>query len=202
MCPTYYSFDPILEKVFGARPENYWDDLGGSLDAGIDFFWTGDKVCSRTYSASSLAPIAEQMRRPPVLWDNYPVNDGARMSRRLHLLPFENRPGPPDDWVRGHLVNPMNQAWLSRLPLLTLADTEGGSEQRFVRASAQCCPGPLAKLLLRDLELFSGVGLDGIPEGDKQALLSDYNAYAHPVAVEVCQWLRGEYAFDPACLTD
>ncbi|MEM8934075.1 MAG: sulfatase-like hydrolase/transferase, partial [Acidobacteriota bacterium] len=31
-CPTYYSFDPALERVFGAMPENYLTDFGRLLD--------------------------------------------------------------------------------------------------------------------------------------------------------------------------
>ena len=44
---------------------------------------------------ASLKDITELMRRPPVLWDNYPVNDSAKMSRHLHLAPFEGRPCEP-----------------------------------------------------------------------------------------------------------
>ncbi|MEM9684412.1 MAG: beta-N-acetylglucosaminidase domain-containing protein, partial [Pseudomonadota bacterium] len=50
-CPTYYSFDPALERVFGAMPENYLTDLGRLLDPAIDVFWTGPEVCSRRYPA-------------------------------------------------------------------------------------------------------------------------------------------------------
>lgn len=202
MCPSYYSFDPVLEKVFGPRPPRYWDELGARLDHGIGFFWTGDKVCSDSYSRSSIQRIAECMGRPPVLWDNYPVNDGASMSRRLHLQPFTGRPERGVSWLRGHLVNPMSQAWLSRLPLASLVAPGGGSVERFERAALHSCPPLLVSLLQRDLELFCERGLDGISDRNKVDLLRDYGAVDHPAAVEVCQWLRGEYAFDPACLTD
>ena len=202
MCPSYYSYDPVLEKVFGARPVSYWEELGKRLDRGVGFFWTGDKVCSTGYRAASVQQIAEQLGRAPVLWDNYPVNDGARMSRRLHLQPFRERPSAPVDWLGGHLVNPMNQAWLTRIPLVTLTGPAGAPAERFIRAARVCCPPALVRLLSRDLELFSGAGLDGISEGDKCALLREYGAVTHPCALEICQWLRGEYAFDPACLTD
>ena len=40
----------------------------------------------------SIAPlIGEAMRRKPFLWDNYPVNDGPRMSQFLHLRAFTGR---------------------------------------------------------------------------------------------------------------
>ena len=31
VCPTYYSFDPVLERFFGNRPDDYWEDLGRLL---------------------------------------------------------------------------------------------------------------------------------------------------------------------------
>ena len=34
-CPTYYSFDPILEKLFGARPEHYFKDLMEGLQKNL-----------------------------------------------------------------------------------------------------------------------------------------------------------------------
>ena len=50
MCPTYYSDDPVLDRVFGDRPPGYLDRLGEALDPAIDVFWTGTEVCSREYS--------------------------------------------------------------------------------------------------------------------------------------------------------
>ena len=46
VCPTYYSFDPVLEKHFGSMPANYWADLGREMPGAVDIFWTGNKVCS------------------------------------------------------------------------------------------------------------------------------------------------------------
>jgi len=44
MCPTYYSYDPVLETFFGIRPSGYWEELGAGLDASVDVFWTGKSV--------------------------------------------------------------------------------------------------------------------------------------------------------------
>jgi hyaluronoglucosaminidase len=201
MCPTYYSNDPVLERVFGSMPDNYWVDLGRELAADIDFFWTGEQVCSPAYSRESVADITEAMARAPVLWDNYPVNDGAKMCRKLHLRPFKGRPGDRELWLRGHLANPMNQPWLSRIPLCTMFNAQSPG-QDFASAVRQQCPESLAQLLERDVALFQDQGLDCIAEAQRQQLLRDYDAIAHPCAREVSDWLRGAYAFDPACLTD
>jgi hyaluronoglucosaminidase len=84
-CPTYYSFDPVLEKVFGQMPADYWSTLTQQLDKEIDIFWTGEKVCSIGYSQEHLRAVTELLGRKPFLWDNYPVNDGAVKSKLLHL---------------------------------------------------------------------------------------------------------------------
>ena len=54
-------------------------DKGRLLDPAIGMFWTGPETCAREYTPGHLARVAEQMGRKPFLWDNYPVNDGARM---------------------------------------------------------------------------------------------------------------------------
>lgn len=201
MCPTYYSFDPILEKVFGQMPAAYWRELGAALDPSIDFFWTGDRVCSSSYEQGSLQQISEEMARAPVIWDNYPVNDSERLSRRLRLQGFSGRPQSLPKWVRGHVANPMNQAWLSRIPLCTLPGARAVPEN-FAAAARRICPAPLADLLERDLHLFAEQGLDAINNSQRDSLLVEYSVIEHPCAREVCAWLEGEYAFDPACLTD
>jgi hypothetical protein len=201
LCPSYYSDDPVLERVFGEMPTNYWQDLGRGLDSAIDFFWTGDRVCSRSYSSDSVAAISDTMGRSPVLWDNYPVNDGEKMCRLLHLRPFSGRPADMEQWSRGHLANPMNQAWLSRIALCTMP-VSGVVKPDFVSAVRQQCPQALARLLERDLGLFNDEGLDAIDVLQQQLLVQEYGAIDHPCAAEVLAWLQGAYAFDPACLTD
>ena len=90
LCPTYYSLDPILDQVFGQRPPAYLDTLGARLDPIIDVFWTGPEVCSGTYPKAHLQDIEARLGRKPLLWDNYPVNDGKKISRFLHLRSFDH----------------------------------------------------------------------------------------------------------------
>ncbi len=123
LCPTYYTTDTILERLFGTMPIGYWEDLGRRIGPDVDLFWTGPKVCSDEYPEPHLKDVADQLGRKPFIWDNYPVNDSERMSRYLHLRPFENRPSRLAEWAGGHAVNPMNQPWLSQIPLITLASS-------------------------------------------------------------------------------
>ncbi len=50
VCPSYYSDDPVLDRVFGDRPPRYLEDLGRALDPAIEVFWTGPEVCSREFT--------------------------------------------------------------------------------------------------------------------------------------------------------
>jgi hyaluronoglucosaminidase len=206
VCPTYYSFDPVLERVFGARPDRYLSDLGGLLDPRIDVFWTGPRICSRRYPEDHLAEVAALLRRRPFLWDNYPVNDSAAMAPFLHLGPFRDRPAALQGLIAGHAVNPMNQARLSRIPLRTLADSyaEGAAydpEASFAAACRSVGDGALGQLLIEDLVPFQKTGLAAMTAEQRRALTRRYDAFAgNPYADEVRRWLAGGYPFDPACL--
>jgi hypothetical protein len=206
MCPSYYSFDPILEELFGACPANYFQDLNAGLGLDIDILWTGNRVISDTYSGDDCQRAAILLGRKPLIWDNYPVNDGRKTSRFLHLAPFSGRSPDMVDWCRGHAINPMNQFHLSTLVLPTLADVYTSKSNydpalAFERAIA-VLPDELARLIARDARLFQQQGLDGIGPAEKISLVDEYRNITHPVAIEVCDWLTEGYQFDPACLTD
>ena len=120
MCPTYYSDDRMLDVVFGERPRGYLEDLGRRLDRQVAVYWTGEEVCAREFSPGHLDRVAEALRRKPTLWDNYPVNDGPRMSRFLHLRGFTGRPSLNGPRIAAHAINPALQAHLSLIPAATL----------------------------------------------------------------------------------
>lgn len=205
ICPTYYSDDPVLEKVFGDRPQDYWDTLR-SLDANIDIFWTGEKVCSQAYSPTHLATVQARFDRPVLLWDNYPVNDGKRLTTKLHFHNLGQRDASMQDGCAGQLMNPMNQPWLSRIPVATMARVHRGGSKTPPADCApeiqELAPAELAELLIRDAQRFALVGLDGIAEADRADILRQYSQWKDPMAIEIVDWLNGKYAFDPNCLTD
>lgn len=207
-CPSFYSTDPILEKVFGAMPTHYWQDLGQGLDPQFDLFWTGPKVCSTEYPTEHLQWVREQLGRKPFLWDNYPVNDGRKASDYLYLRAFENRPASLANDLAGHAVNPMKQAWLSRLPLATLPlsyqqTAHYNPDAAWQQAANQQLGPELAALIKSDLSRFCDQGLKALSTQDQAHLILRYQPWAaHPAVAELLGWLAGEYAFDPACLTD
>ena len=197
-CPTYYSDDPVLDRAFGKRPANYLEQLGVALDRAIDIFWTGEEVCSREYSVAHLKRVTAQLRRKPFLWDNYPVNDGARMSQHLHLRGVTGRPAAIGAWLSAHAVNPALQPTLSCIPALTLAASyasgDGYAYRAAFRAAAVEVVGqPLATMLDEDILALQDVGLFRL--GARRASLRErYAAVDHPAAREVVAWLDDTYA--------
>jgi hyaluronoglucosaminidase len=197
MCPTYYSTDPVLDKVFGDRPPNYLETLGQLLDPVVQVFWTGEKVCSKNYSIEHLQAITTQLGRKPYIWDNYPVNDGAKLCKFLHLRPFAESAAHMATWTAGQAINPMNQAYLSQIPLRALtADVSLHTAVRDLGGET------FAKYLLEDVEAFQDEGLDFLSVERKNFLIDRYTGLQTPQSQELVDWLKGEYPFDPACLTE
>ena len=199
VCPSYYSDDPVLDRAFGPRPANYLRHLGAALDPAIDLMWTGEEVCSREISPGHLARVEGEMARKPFLWDNYPVNDGPRMSRHLHLRAFTGRPAANAAHLAAHAVNPASQAALSAIPMLTLAASyalgEAYAYGAALREAAETlCGAELAQRLVADLLTLDDTGLDGLADERRARLGARYAAFDHPAAREVVGWLDGAYA--------
>ena len=197
VCPTYYSFDPQLQHYFGAMPENYWSELGTGMATELQIMWAGNEVCSATIGAADITAISGQLGRKPVLWDNYPVNDGERASNFLHLTPLPGREAGLAEHLAGHFCNPMNQAYLSRYPLAGLAQLYGGAS---ARAEDFFSPA-LCRHLRADQPRFERLGLTKIAQAEREQLASVYAKLGEAAAAEIADWLRGGYRFDPACLT-
>jgi hyaluronoglucosaminidase len=199
MCPSYYSDDPVLDRVFGARPRDYLAELGIALEPVVHVMWTGEEVCSREYSPGHLERVGQQLRRRPFLWDNYPVNDGPRMSQHLHLRAFTGRPAAIGGHLSAHAVNPASQPILSRIPLLTLLESYARGEgyqylAAFRRAASEVLGEALAERVTRDLLAFQDGGRDRLSDERRQELVQIYSEFDHPAAREVADWLAGEYA--------
>jgi len=198
VCPSYYTDDPILDRVFGQRPENYLEDLGAGLDPAIEVFWTGEEVCSREYSVGHLERVGRQLRRKPFLWDNYPVNDGPLMSPFLHVRAFTGRPAEIGRTLSAHAVNPALQPVLSQIPAITLAESylEGLAYEygaAFQRAAAEVLGEDLAAALQLNLTQVQGFGLDRLTEENMRRMRARYERFDHPGAREILAWLDGAY---------
>ena len=200
VCPTYYSFDPALQKYFGPMPDNYWADLGAALPIEVDVFWTGNEVCSASVTLADVEAIERQLGRRVILWDNYPVNDGEARSKHLYLKPLYDREVALREQLGGHLCNPMNQGVLSLPALVGLARLYG-DQQSAMEWVVDHLSRRTWEQLQKNREEFLGLGLEGMGPERCQQLTETYNALPGAGAAEVSAWLRGEYAWDPACLT-
>jgi len=207
ICPTYYSYDARLKREFGVPPKTYLRDLGRIVDPRIDFFWTGEKVVSDGYSAEHLAEVAGKIGRKPFIWDNHISNDSRTRTNHLFLDPSAGSWQLPLDRVAGLAINPMNQPYLSRIALCgyrqLLADrSESGASQDLPGICRNLCGSTVAERLLADIDLVQDKGLAELDTDSRLTLLDRYgmeksNLYAQ----EIVAWLRGEYVFDPQCLT-
>lgn len=112
VCPTMY---------WGEGDEEYISRLGDLLDPRIDLFWTGRAICSPAISTNEAAHFARVNHRPPLYWDNYPVNDVA-MGNEMHIGPYQNRDTLLDRFSHGVMANAMEYAEASKISLVTIAD--------------------------------------------------------------------------------
>ncbi|MDQ4036647.1 MAG: protein O-GlcNAcase [Chloroflexota bacterium] len=110
-CPTDYagSGSPYLGR------------LGAELPPEVDMCWTGSDVCSSRITAAEAVAIGRVLRRRPLVWDNYPVND-AGMTRQLHVGPIRDRDPDLVRATRGFLVNAALQPEAGLIPLATWAE--------------------------------------------------------------------------------
>lgn len=112
MCPTdYHGAPPFSEDLL---------ELGAQLAREIDIFYTGPKICSPRITSDDVEAFADAVRRRPLIWDNYPVNDLA-MQPEMHIGPIRGRSASLHENVRGVLPNLMLQPEASKIPLYTFA---------------------------------------------------------------------------------
>ncbi len=202
-CPSFYSYDPILEKVFGKMPDGYWPRIAQETPAGVEMCWTGPKVISPEIDEAHLQEVTTMLKRPPFLWENLYANDGPRNCKFLKLRPFAGRTAGILDLCAGLGFNMMNQPELSKLVYVSsvLVLREGlAPDAALDRAIAENCSPSFAGFLHRHRLAFFEQGLDKID--DKEGLLAELEGVDDPAAEEVRTWLKGGYVVGPECLTD
>jgi len=205
VCPTYYSYDSRLTREFGPPPRAYLRDFGRMIDRRVEVFWTGEKIISDGYSAKHLTDVAAEIGRKPFIWDNRISNDSRTRTNHLYLDPRADGWELPVDLVAGFAVNPMNQPYLSRIALCgyrrLLAGTPG-RRQVLPEVCRDLVVSRLAKRLAADGRILQNSGLSRLDTDTHRRLLEWYETEkSDPYAQEVAAWLRGEYEFDPQCLT-
>ena len=121
LCPSYYSEDPLLARMFGSFEPSFLETLASYLPEQIACLWTGPRVVSKKITLAHVRKISKRINHRLILWDNYPVND-LSMSGEMHLGPLTGRDARLPEIVHGYLNNPLLQESLSFIPLATCFD--------------------------------------------------------------------------------
>ncbi len=204
-CPTYYSYDPILEKVFGQMPENYLDEIGKGIDSDVDIMWTGEKVISSSITTNHLKEVSKILKRAPFLWDNIFANDGPRQCHHLKIMPLEGRSKDAVEFSAGWAVNPMNQANLSKLVMGAFDSSVMGIDPLTALRDSickQCADDQLVKMIMENYVQFKELGLKSMGQEEIESLIKQLSNKTDPVSLEISSWLKGEFVVGSECLTD
>jgi hyaluronoglucosaminidase len=121
ICPSYYTDDPLLARMFGPFERAFLETLAEHLPGRVACFWTGPSVVSRKIALAHVRKVAGLLSHRLILWDNYPVND-LSMSAEMHLSPLTGRDARLPEHLYGYLNNPLLQESLSFIPLATCFD--------------------------------------------------------------------------------
>jgi hypothetical protein len=110
--PTVYT------NAWGSR--DYIRELGAGVNPDVPIVWTGPQVVSPEITAAQADGWGALLKRKPLIWDNFPVNDGIPW--RPILAPLRGRGPDLGKAVQGLFSNPMIQAQASKIPLQTVAE--------------------------------------------------------------------------------
>jgi hyaluronoglucosaminidase len=203
-CPSYYTPDPILDKVFGQRPENYLNEIAEGVPQGVSIAWTGPKVISPVIDEAHLIEVSSLLKRKPFIWENLFANDGPRNCKFLKLRPFTGRDENAFAQTEAFGFNLMNQAQLSKIVYLASKFVLEGheSDTSFERALSELCSLDFKNFLLINRERFLSIGLDKMTADEKQVLINQLKNMNDQGAVEVKDWLEDSYLVGSECLTD
>lgn len=204
-CPTYYSYDPILEKVFGKKPEGYLEELATHISAEVAIAWTGPKVISPTIDKSHLVEVSTLLKRKPFIWENLFANDGPKNCKFLKLKPFEGRDQLGFQEMEAIAFNMMNQPHLSKIVFLAskfVLDGEYHADLAFENALIKLCSMDLKDFIMNHRDEFLTLGLDEISQDHKSIYIDSLRSFHEPIAQEILKWLEGEYIVGSECLTD
>lgn len=204
-CPSYYTPDPILDKVFGQRPPQYLDEIANGISTEVALAWTGPKVISPEISREHMQETTSLLKRKPFLWENLFANDGPKNCKFLKLRPFTGRDNEILNEAEGIGLNLMNQPELSKILFLSslfVLKNNMEPEEAFDRALSDLCSKGLKEIILVNRDTFLTIGLDNISADHRQNLLQGLAPLEDPAAREIEDWLNGQYIVGSECLTD
>jgi hyaluronoglucosaminidase len=191
----------VPTEYVGQTPTPYLAALSDGVPEDVPIAWTGRSVVNDSITAEQARQRAAAVGgRPPLIWDNYPVNDGI-MGDRLYLGPLWGRDAGLADVCSGYLANPMVQPRASKLPLASVAAYLRGddpldawateAEATGLRIFAEACDGAVPRALVAAL-VDEG---DGMAWADAGAPLAEWlkaarECQAPGLEDEVGQWVE------------
>lgn len=202
-CPSYYTFDPILDKVFGNRPADYLEDIANGASQSVALVWTGPKVISPEISAEHLDEVSRILKREPFIWENFFANDGPKNCKFLKLKPYSGRTKESFNKAEGFGFNLMNQAELSKILFLASKYVSQGEncDEAFTRSVKELVSSELAEFIILHKDVFCSKGLDQMTDSEKEFFIQSLNSN-EKMAIEIKDWLLGKYTVGSECLTD
>jgi hypothetical protein len=204
-CPSYYTPDPILDKVFGQRPATYLSEIADGIPQDIELAWTGPKVISPTIDVAHMQETKALLKRDPYLWENIFANDGPKNCKFLKLKAFTGREAGVSELASAFAFNMMNQAQLSQITFLAarlVIEQDLEPEFAFDQALTALCSEEFAQFIRTHRVNFLEKGLDALSTEERSAHLAALAQMDDPGAREIEAWLRGEYVVGTECLTD
>lgn len=116
LCPSIYASSYI---VGGVDNDQYLKTLARDLNPDVYCFWTGDYFCG-PISTEKAIQMKNLLKHRLIIWDNYPVNDGAQS---MNLGPVVLRDASLVEVCDGYMANPMRtQNQIGRIPIYTCAE--------------------------------------------------------------------------------
>ena len=203
-CPSYYSTDPILDKVFGKRPDHYLETIGEEVPLDVSIVWTGPKVISPDIDSKHLNEITTIIKRKPFLWDNLYANDGPKNCKFLKMKFFEGRSMDILQHSEAIGLNMMNQPELSKVLFLSSRLVLNGEDPESALGLAldKLCTFEFKKFFLNYREQFLINGVDSFSSEKKMTLIDELKTFSDKAALEIIEWLEGRYVVGAECLTD
>lgn len=134
----------VPTEYVGTRPSPHLEALAVGVPDDVPIAWTGRAVVNDQITGADAAARAASLGgRPPLLWDNYPVNDGV-MADRLFVGPLRGREPGLMEACAGYVANPMVQPRANKLPLASIAAFVRGKDPEAAWRSTAADLGWLA----------------------------------------------------------
>lgn len=203
-CPSYYTPDPILDKVFGQRPDHYLEDIAAGIPSNVSIAWTGPKVISPVIDEAHLLEVGSLLKRKPFIWENLFANDGPKNCKFLKLKPFTGRDERTFRAAEAFGLNLMNQPELSKILYYASKLVLDGipSEEAYLKALDELCTPVVKEFICGHQDSLLVTGLDNLSDELKRAFKDELGEDPSKAAKEILDWLNGEYNVGTECLTD